>query len=119
MTVLRAIAGTLAVFCLSMSASYAGPCADDITRMEDQINRKLDAIAAAGPTGAQDATAYGKHLQPTPNTIATAEEKLRELSKGKFDAVKQFMDRARAADAAGDKAACEKALADAQRELGR
>ena len=113
------MAGTLAVFGISMTASYAGPCMDDIVRMEGQINTKLDAIAAAGPTGTQDATAYGKHLQPTPNTIATAEEKLRELSKGKFDAVKQAMDRARAADAAGDKPACEKALADAQRELGR
>jgi hypothetical protein len=80
---------------------------------------RLEALAAAGPSGPQDATAYGKHLQPTPRTIATAEEKLGELSQQKIDAIRHAMDRARAADASGDKSVCEQALADVERELGR
>ena len=119
MTLLRTLAGSIAASCALIAAAYAGPCSDDITRMEGRINTKLDAIAAAGPTGTQDATAYGKHLQPTPGTLATAEEKLRELSKTKADAIRQAMDRARKADASGDKTACAQALADVDRELGR
>jgi len=119
MTLLRTLAGSIAASCALISAACAGPCTDDITRMEVRINTKLDAIAAAGPTGAQDATAYGKHLQPTPGTLATAEEKLRELSTKKADTIRQAMDRARAADASGDKSACAHALAEVDRELGR
>jgi len=116
---LRTIAGNLAAFCILISATYAGPCSDDIAHMEGQINMKLEAIAAAGPSGPEDATAYGKHLQPTPRTIATAEEKLREISQQKIDAIRHAMDRARAADASGDKSACEQALAAVEHELGR
>jgi hypothetical protein len=118
MTVFRTIAGAVAVSSLLISAGYAGPCSDDIGRVEVQIAKKLDALAATGPTGAEDATAFGRHLQPTPGTLATAEEKLGDVSRKKVDAVKSAMGRARAADAAGDKSACEQALADVERELG-
>jgi hypothetical protein len=119
MGMLRMIAGNVAVSCTLMSAAYAGPCSDDIARVEVEISKKLDAIAAAGPNAPQDATAFGKHLQPTQRSIATAEEKLCELSQQKVDAVHHAMDRARAADSSGDKSACEQALADVERELGR
>jgi hypothetical protein len=118
-TLLRTLAGSIAASCALIAAAYAGPCADDIARMEVRINMKLDALAAAGPSGTQDATAYGKHLQPTPGTLATAEEKLRELSKTKADTVRAAMDRARKADASGDNSACVQALAEVDRELGR
>jgi hypothetical protein len=118
MTLFR-IAGTATAFCTLISAAYAGPWSDDIARVERQVNERLEAIAAAGPTGVQDATARGKHLQPTPRSIATAEKKLGELSQQKINAVRHAMDVARAADASGDKSACEKALADVKRELAR
>jgi hypothetical protein len=113
------VAGTATVFCTLISAAYAGPCTDDIARLERHFNERLEAIAAAGPSGVQDATARGKHLQPTPESIATAEEKLRELSQQKINAVRHGMGLARAADAAGNKSGCEKALADVKRELAR
>jgi hypothetical protein len=119
MTYFRTIAANATVFCTLMSGAYAGPCSDDIARVQGQVDKRLEAIAKAGPTGVQDANAAGKHLQPTPGSIAAAEEKLHELSQQKIDAVRQAMDRARAADASGDKSACEQALANVERELGR
>ncbi len=119
MTLLRTLAASIATSSALIAVADAGPCSDDIARMEVRINMKLGAIAAARPTGAQDATAYGKHLQPTPGTLATAEEKLRELSKKTADTLRQAMDRARTAAASGDSSACAQALADVDRELGR
>jgi hypothetical protein len=118
MTLFR-IAGNVTVFCTLISAAYAGPCSDDIARVESQFNKRLEAIAASGPTGVEDAIARGKHLQPTPRSIANAEKKLGEMSQQKINAVRHAMDLARAADASGDKSACEKALAGVERELAR
>jgi hypothetical protein len=104
-------------FAASISASYAGPCSDEISNMMARINAKLEAKAAAGPTARQGVGA-GMSVQPTPRSIAAAEEKLGEVSPQTVDAVRQAMSRARAADSAGDKNACEQALADAQRAMG-
>jgi hypothetical protein len=101
----------------SISASYAGPCSDEIGNMMARINAKLEAKAAAGPT-AREGVGAGMSVQPTPRSIAAAEEKLGEVSPQTADAVRQAMSRARAADSAGDKTACEQALDDAQRALG-
>ncbi len=57
------------------------------------------------------------HVQPTPRSIAAGEAQLGQLAPEKVDAIRQAMVRARAADADGDKTACEEALADAKREL--
>jgi hypothetical protein len=104
-------------FAASISASYAGPCSDEISNMMARIDAKLEAKAAAGPTARQGVGA-GMSVQPTPRSIAAAEEKLGEVSPQTVDAVRQAMSRARAADSAGDKNACEQALADAQRAMG-
>jgi hypothetical protein len=56
--------------------------------------------------------------QPTPRSIAAAEERLGEVSQKAVEAARQAMVRARAADSAGDKNACEQALADVQRAIG-
>ena len=118
MALLRTIAGNIAVFSTLISVTYAGPCSDDIAQAESRLNKRLEAVATARPSGPQDATAFGKHLQPTPRTVVTAEGKLGELSQQKIDAIRHAMERARAADAAGDKSACVQALADLERELG-
>jgi|HubBroStandDraft_6_1064221.scaffolds.fasta_scaffold1264774_1 hypothetical protein len=100
----------------SVSASYAGPCTSDIGEMQARIDAKLRAKAAAGPTGRQ--AGASTHVQPTPRSIATAEEKLGEVSAETVTAVREAMLRAHAADSAGDKNACEQALAEVQRAIG-
>jgi hypothetical protein len=100
----------------SVSASYAGPCTSDIGEMQARIDAKLRAKAAAGPTGRQ--AGASTHVQPTPRSIATAEEKLGEVSAEAVTAVREAMLRAHAADSASDKNACEQALAEVQRAIG-
>ena len=102
---------------LSISASYAGPCSGDIDKMQARINAALDAKAAAGPT-AKEGTFAGMSKQPTPRSMAAAEEKLGELSPQTIDAVRQAMVKARAADSAGDSSVCASALAEVQRAIG-
>lgn len=117
MTALRVLIFGAIAFGTSISASYAGPCSDEIGNMQARIDAKLRAIVAAGPTARQGVSA-GMHVQPTPRSIAAAEERLGQASPQTVEAVKQAMLRARAADSAGDKNACEQALADAQRAIG-
>ena len=59
------------------------------------------------------------HRQPTPLTIAGAEQKAGDLSEAEVKAIAEFMDEARKADAAGDAVACHKAIADAERMLNK
>jgi hypothetical protein len=59
------------------------------------------------------------HHQPTPGSIAAAEARLGDEAARSIETVKLAMARARAADGAGDKPACEQALADAQRAIDR
>lgn len=105
-----------AIAAASISASYGGPCSDEISNMQARIGEKLEAKAAAGPPARQGAGA-GMHVQPTPRSIAAAEEKLGEVSSETIEAVRQAMLRARAADSAGDENACKQALADVRRAI--
>ena len=104
-------------FLLATSASYAGPCSDQIDAMQARFDAKLEAKAAAGPT-AKEGVLATTNMQPTPASIAAAEEKLGDISPKKVKAIKQGMARARAADKVGDLRACRKALAAVQRVLG-
>jgi hypothetical protein len=61
--------------------------------------------AAAGQT-AKQGIAAGMSVQPTPASIAVAEEKLREISPKKVTAITRGMARARVADKVGDLRAC-------------
>lgn len=97
-----------------MLASYAGPCLDEIGRMEAKINAKLDAKAAAGPPAPASAMAG---MSAALDGYCRGE--VGEISPQTVHAVEQAMASARAADGAGDKAACEQALADMQRALGQ
>ena len=101
----------------SMSTAYAGPCSDAIDTMQARIDAKLEAKAAAGPT-AKQGVAAGMSVQPTPASIAAAEEKLDEISPKKVKAIRRGMARARVADKVGDLRPCRKALAAVQRVLG-
>ena len=103
-------------FAASISASHGGPCSDEISNMQARIDAKAHAMAAAGPTGRQ--AGASTHVQPTPRSIGAAEEKLGGVPTGTVAAVREAMLRARAADSAGDKSACEQALAEVQRAIG-
>lgn len=101
----------------SMSIAHAGPCSPEIDTVQTRVDAKLAANASAGPS-AKESTDALAHRQPTPRSIAKAEEGLREMSAETAAAVKQSLERARAANSAGDKNACEQALAEVKRLIG-
>jgi hypothetical protein len=107
-----------AVLVSSLSAAAAGPCSHAIDLMQARVDARLEARAAAGPAARESAAATA-HRQPTPGSIAAAEERLGDVSPQKVEAIGSAMARARAADAAGHKTACKRALADVGRMLGR
>jgi hypothetical protein len=117
MTIRRLVVLNVVVFSVSTSACYAGPCSHEIDRMQARIDARLEAKAATGP-GATESAGALIHRQPTPGSIATAEERLGEMSAQKSAAVAQAMARAREADLAGDQGACERALAGVQSAIG-
>jgi len=117
MITLRVLVFAAIAVATSASATHAGPCSDQIDAMQARIDSKLEAKAAAGPTAKQGVAAE-MSVQPTPASIAAAEEKLGEISPKKVKAIKRGMARARVADRVGDLRACRKALAAVQRVLG-
>jgi hypothetical protein len=100
---------------LSTIPSYAGPCGQDIDRAWIQIDAKIQARIAAGRSAPQSVIAL-LHHQPTPSSIAAAEQTLGE-GWSPIEAAVTDLARAREADRAGDKHACEQALAQMQRAI--
>jgi hypothetical protein len=100
---------------LSIAPGHAGPCSHEIDRLQARVDAMIEATAAAGPTGRESGAAT-MHRQPTPGSIAAAEERLGEGARA--ERALAAMARARAADRAGNQGACERALADVQRVLG-
>jgi hypothetical protein len=117
MTVRRLPTAFAILFTASMSASYAGPCTQAIDSTQAKFDAKLDAQAAVGPT-APESHAATAHHQPTPDSIAGAEENLGVLSDEQVAAFTEALGRARKADRVGDLSACEQALNQAQGILG-
>jgi hypothetical protein len=103
----RVCAISIAALCLASVPAEAGPCSKDIERMDDRINARLDKLAASEPEKRQSLGAQ-EHRQPTPRSIAEAEG----VPSARIATARDAMERAREADSAGDKAACEKALAE-------
>jgi hypothetical protein len=118
MAIQRPVMLSAAIVVAVTSSSYAGPCSREIDRVQARIDAKLDARAAKGPSE-KEGTGALLHRQPTPGSIAAAEQRLGEASAKTDNAVTQAMARARAADGAGDKSKCEQALAEARRALGQ
>lgn len=114
---LRALAFAALAFALCPAPSRAGPCAEDIAKAEVDIGKRLDQLAAQGKAGAESTFATTHH-QPTPATIAGAEEKVGDISEADADAVRHWMAEARKDDEAGDREDCEKALSQARNLLG-
>lgn len=101
---------------LAILPSRAGPCTSEIDRLQAEVDAKIAAIAAAGPTAPESVDATLSH-EPTPGSLAETEQKLGEGS-GMTDAV-AALKRAREADNANDKSACDEALADVRSLLGK
>ena len=117
MITLRALVFGAMTVSASAAAAHAGPCSGQIDAMQARIDARLEAKAAAGPT-AKEGVLATTNMQPTPASIAAAEEKLGDISTKKVKAMKRGMARARVADKVGDLRACRKALAALQRVLG-
>jgi hypothetical protein len=109
-----ALAGMLAA---SAGFAHAGPCAAQIDEMQARFDAKLALAARSRPT-ARESVAATDHRQPTPDSIAAAEARLGDLSPRTIEAIESGMTRARKADAEGNKAACEAALAEVRRAIG-
>jgi len=107
-----------AALVLMTGPGQAGPCSDSIARMQSVIDARLAAMASRGP-GARQSTDAQLHRQPTPRSIAEAEASLGDILQGAITSMQEAMTRARAADAAGDKAACDHALAEVQKLVGQ
>jgi hypothetical protein len=114
MTIRQLLVISASAFSLLTLPCDAGPCSQDISRFQTDIDAKLNALATAGPSEKQGVGAQ-MHRQPTPRSIAVAESKTGDLPQSAIEKVKDAMDRARKADAAGDQPTCESALSDVQR----
>ena len=118
MKIATMLALSTVTFAASISATLAGPCSADIDAMMVQIDTALNASAAASRGAQQQSTVAGRHVQPTPNSMATAEARVGGMSPETIEQVRVAMARARAADAAGDNVACKEALAEVQGVIG-
>ena len=107
------VIGALAL-ALSVCAGHAGPCLQEIDRLQSRVDAKIEAMARTGPSAPESLGAQ-LHRQPTPGSIAAAESKLGDVSSGALAAA---MARAREADSGGNKSACDEALLEVQRLLG-
>jgi hypothetical protein len=106
-----------AALALSTLPGRAGPCSQDIDRAWNGLNAKLQARIGAGRSAPQGITAL-LHRQPTPTSVAAAEEQAGE-GWAPMEATVAALARAREADHAKDKATCEQALAEADRAILR
>jgi hypothetical protein len=60
-----------------VSACFAGPCTDEIDRVQVKVDARIGAIAKGGRLG-KESVAAQLNRQPTPESIAAAEAKLGE-----------------------------------------
>jgi hypothetical protein len=117
MIVCNAIAPAIAAFALVASPADAGPCSDRLDQANVAVEKLLDQAAANGKPAAESTFAT-MHRQPTPGTVASAEE-AGSLSRAQVVAITEKLDAARDADNKGDSAGCEKALDEAERMFHR
>jgi len=101
---------------LGVAAARAGPCTERIYQTDLDVAKLLNSAAAQGRREPQSAFAT-MHRQPTPGSIASAEQQAGDLTSEEAQAITEAMDEARHSDGEGDRAGCEKALGDVGRML--
>jgi hypothetical protein len=97
--------------------SHAGSCSQDIDRGWVQVNEKIQARSAAGRSLPQGKIAL-LHRQPTSSSVSAAQEALVDVWLP-MEAAVAALSHAREADRINDRVACERALAEMQRLIGR
>ena len=97
---------TIAILVAGAVNAQAGPCTAQIAQVERSIRNSAGPSPDSGPSGPQSVGAQ-LHHQPTPGSVEGAENRARADGLA-------ALDRARKADAAGDAAACAKAIEDAK-----
>ena len=112
----RFIALSVLLLAVHVTSSHAASCSNAIDMMQARIDAKLEAIAAAGPF--VQPGVWAGSAQPTPLGMAVVEQKMGELPGQKIDAVREAMAQARAANAAGQRRTCERALAKVAHLIG-
>ena len=90
---------------LGGGSAWAGPCTDEIDRLEA-------AVQALGSSSGHQLPAARLDRQPSPAAVAKA----RRDAMAEWEHHRQIMQRARAADANGDRAGCLKALDEASHD---
>lgn len=103
--ILLALTTSTALLC-DQVAAFAGPCTEQIAQLEQRVATSIPG-PQSGPTDAQSVGAQ-LHHQPTPGSVALAQQAADE------DGV-AAIDHAKRADAAGDAASCNQAVAEARR----
>jgi hypothetical protein len=105
-----------AALVLSVLPGRAGPCSEEIERMQAELDARIETIIDIARFVREARRAFGLPV-PTPGRPATAESPHGDGSwMGRAVA---SMARAREANRSGDGVACAKALADMQRAVGR
>jgi len=94
----------------------AGPCLPEIAAVQAHLDARL-AAAEATISSAPESSAALRHQQPTPRSIADALLALGKISPEKAKIIREGMARAREADEAGNRAACEQALEEVERAI--
>ena len=117
MTIRQLLFAGTSLLSLSALPCLAGPCTDDIKRVQFYLDGRLNARAATAPSVSQS-TGAQLHRQPTTNSKIKTELELGVLTPETVDKVSAAMARARSADSAGDKKACDRALDEARAAIG-
>jgi hypothetical protein len=112
----RLIVFAFGAFLLSADASVAGPCSSELVTTQGQIDAYLEERALSGVWTRESGRAL-MHRQPTPATIAAAEERLGEVGASDFEALERAMTLARDYDSVGDPSLCKNALLDVERVI--
>jgi sarcosine oxidase gamma subunit len=114
--IVRHATGAAMALILSAGIAHAGPCTDRIYQADLDVAKLLHAAAAQAHPAVQSTFAT-MHRQPTPGSVASAEQQAGTLNPDEVQAITEDMDEARRADDQGDTAACEKALSEVDRML--
>ena len=115
MTNTTRLCAVIVTLLLAASPSYAGPCQRSIDRVQVQIDAVIEKRAASGPWAPESVDAR-RNYQPTPRSLAKAEEAL-GTGAGLQSAL-NALGRARDADRGSDVALCNSELNEARRALG-
>jgi hypothetical protein len=102
----------IAALLLAASPAHAGPCSHTVASVQAQVDAAIENRAGSNGWEPESLNAL-RGYQPTPHALAAAEG-----SNGQaFEFALASLDRARAADRAGDSATCHQELANARTAL--